>query len=45
MSLFWAAALKPIFLLLALGFLLAVRYAVIRYMPEGRLKRILLLEV
>lgn len=45
MSVFWAAALKPIFLLLALGFLLAVRHAVIRYLPEGRIKRVLLLEI
>lgn len=45
MELFLAAALRPLGLLLLLGALLAVRMAVIRWVPDCRLKRLLLLEL
>jgi hypothetical protein len=43
----WAIALfvKPFVLLAALAGLLCIRHLVIRYVPEGRLKRILLHKV
>lgn len=45
METFIAAALKPFALLAILGGLLAVRHAVKRWLPEGKLKRLLLTEV
>lgn len=42
---FYAALLKPVALLLFLGALLCVRYAIIWWMPEGKLKRFLLIDV
>lgn len=44
-SIAWAIILKPFILLTALGLLLCVRYAVIWWVPEGRLKRLLLRKV
>ena len=40
-----ALLLKPFVLLAFLGLLLVVRYAVIWWVPEGRLKRLLLRRV
>ena len=45
MSVFFAYLLKPFILLAALGSLLVVRYLVIWFMPDCRLKQILLLRV
>lgn len=45
MATYLAILLKPIILLLFLGVLLFVRYAVIWWVPEGKLKRLLLLRV
>jgi hypothetical protein len=46
MAAFWVALLRPVFLFVVLAcVLLPARYAVIKFMPEGRLKRILLLRV
>jgi hypothetical protein len=46
MATFLAALLRPLVLFIVLAcILLPIRYAVIRFMPEGRLKRILLLRV
>lgn len=45
MSIFLANLLKPLVLLLGLGFLLLCRYMVIWWMPEGRVKRFLLRRV
>lgn len=45
MTVFLATALKPFVLLAALGGLLAVRHAVMRWLPDGKLKRFLLTEV
>jgi hypothetical protein len=45
MTTFLAAALKPVVLLGVLGALLAVRHTLMRFMPEGKLKRLLLLEL
>lgn len=43
MTVFWAKVLQPFVLVVALGLLLVCRYLVIWFMPECRLKRILLL--
>lgn len=40
-----ALAIKPFVLLAMLGFLLCIRFAVIKYFPEGRLKRLLLVRL
>lgn len=40
-----AIAIKPFVLLVMLGFLLCIRFAVIKYVPEGRLKRLLLIRL
>lgn len=40
-----ALAIKPFVLLAMLGFLLSIRFAVIKYFPEGRLKRFLLIRL
>ncbi len=45
MAIFLAALLKPIALLAILGALLAVRHAVIQWMPDSRLKRLLLKQI
>lgn len=45
MATFLAALLRPFVLLAILGALLLVRYCVIWWMPECKLKRILLLKV
>lgn len=46
MSLFIAAALRPVLLFFILAcVLLPVRFAVMKWMPEGKLKRLLLLRV
>jgi hypothetical protein len=45
MATFLAALLRPFALLLILGALLAVRHAVMRWMPPGWLKRLLLRKV
>lgn len=45
MSVAIAAALKPLALLAICTALAAVRYAVMRLMPESRLKRLLLKDV
>jgi hypothetical protein len=45
MSVFWAYILKPFALLAILSVLLIVRYLVIWFLPESRLKRILLKRV
>ena len=45
MSIFLSALLKPFVLLAVLGFLLCIRYAVIWWWPEGKVKRFLLQRV
>lgn len=45
MSVFFAYLLKPFVLLAALGLLLLIRYLVIWFMPDCKLKRIFLLRV
>lgn len=40
-----AMLIKPLFLLAVLAVLLLIRLAVIRWFPEGRIKRILLIQV
>ena len=40
-----AALIKPFALLAFLGLLLCIRYAAIWFLPEGRVKRLLLLRV
>lgn len=40
-----ATALKPFVVLIALALLLCVRFAVIKWMPEGKLKRLFLIRV
>lgn len=45
MATFLAALLRPFVLLMILGGLLAVRHAVMHWMPDGRIKRLLLREV
>ena len=43
MSVFWAKLLQPFVLLVFLGFLLLIRYLVIWFLPDSKLKRFLLL--
>lgn len=46
MTIFWAMVLRPIFALILLGLIcLPVRLAVQRWMPEGRVKRVLLIRI
>lgn len=46
MTLFLAALLRPFILLVLLGcILLPIRYAIIKWWPEGRVKRLLLYRV
>ena len=45
MALFLSALLKPFVLLAFLGGLLAVRWTLQRWLPEGRLKRALLFDL
>lgn len=45
-SAFWAMALRPFVLFFVLAFIcLPVRFAVKRFIPEGRLKRLLLTDI
>lgn len=45
MTFFIATALKPVVLLIVLTALLVVRYCVIWFFPEGKIKRLLLLDI
>ncbi len=40
-----AMALKPLGVIIVLGALVCVRFAVIRWMPEGKIKRLFLTRV
>jgi len=44
-SFFWAILLKPFAFLAFAAFFLGIRFAVIKYMPEGKLKRLFLIRV
>lgn len=44
-SLVWAMLIKPFALLAVLGLLVCIRYGIIKYMPDGRLKRLFLIRL
>lgn len=44
-SLMLAMLIKPFVLLVGLAFLVCVRYAIIKYMPDGWLKRLFLIRL
>jgi hypothetical protein len=44
-SLMLAMLIKPFVLLIGLAFLICVRYAIIKYMPDGWLKRLFLIRL